>query len=196
MGSWKKYTNDLSCTSEELSAILTEPSRGYYVLPTDPYNEVYPGIYIGDGTTALCTGLLKKLGITHVLNAAQGKDRARCLVNTSPAFYRDTGIQFLGIEALDINGFHMDTFFEETTEFIQLAIDAGGKILVHCREGISRSATLVLAYLMIKRHLTAQDAVRTVREHREIIPNEGFLKQLCVLNEKLLKDRRLNGKSA
>ena len=60
-----------------------------------------------------------------------------------------------------------------------------GKILVHCREGRSRSASLVLAYLMKERHLTLQDATRTVRFKREICPNEGFLQQLCNLNDKL-----------
>lgn len=57
--------------------------------------------------------------------------------------------------------------------------------MVHCREGISRSATLALAYLMIKKGLKAQEAMRTVRAQREIIPNDGFLQQLCDLNEKL-----------
>ena len=41
----------------------------------------------------------------------------------------------------------------------------------------------------MKRGLTAQSAVREVRKRREIIPNGGFLKQLCELNELMLKKR-------
>ena len=38
---------------------------------------------------------------------------------------------------------------------------------------------------MIKRHMTAQDALRMVRAQREVCPNDGFLQQLCDLNDKL-----------
>lgn len=62
-----------------------------------------------------------------------------------------------------------------------------GKVLVHCREGYSRSTTLVLAYLMTCCHMTVQDALRHVRRLREVGPNEGFLQQLCDYNEDLWK---------
>ena len=62
-----------------------------------------------------------------------------------------------------------------------------GKVLVHCVQGISRSATLVIAYLMLKHHMTVQNAVRLVRAQREIWPNQGFLQQLCQFDETLRK---------
>ena len=57
--------------------------------------------------------------------------------------------------------------------------------MVNCKQGASRSATIVLAFLMIKRHMNVADAVRMVRAKREICPNDGFLQQLSELNEKL-----------
>ena len=57
--------------------------------------------------------------------------------------------------------------------------------MVNCKQGASRSATIVLAFLMIKRHMTVAEATRLVRSKREICPNDGFLQQLCDLNEKL-----------
>ena len=58
---------------------------------------------------------------------------------------------------------------------------------MHCVQGVSRSATLVIAFLMIKRHMTVQDALRLVRSKREVCPNPGFLQQLCQLHEGLKK---------
>ena len=45
---------------------------------------------------------------------------------------------------------------------------------------------------MMKRHMTAQDALRMVRTQREVCPNDGFLQQLCDLNDKLYKTGHFN----
>uniref|UniRef100_A0A8B9FHQ4 Dual specificity protein phosphatase n=1 Tax=Amazona collaria TaxID=241587 RepID=A0A8B9FHQ4_9PSIT len=62
---------------------------------------------------------------------------------------------------------------------------AHAKILVHCAVGVSRSASLVLAYLMINHHLPLVEAIKTVKEHRWISPNRGFLKHLRNLDVQL-----------
>lgn len=178
-----------SCTPEELTAIITGP-RGMYEIPSDPYNEVFPGIILGDGTTALCVMKLRSLGVSHVLNTAWGKDRSFGLINTSKHFYKAAGIQFHGIEAIDVPSFSLKRFFKETSDFIDEALRNGGKVYVHCQMGISRSSTIVLAYLIMMKGWTAQEAVRTVRARRQIIPNDGFLRQLCQLNEEQMAERQ------
>lgn len=64
------------------------------------------------------------------------------------------------------------------------------KILVHCVMGRSRSATLVLAYLMIHRNMTLVDAIQQVAKNRCVLPNRGFLKQLRELDRQLVQQRR------
>ena len=55
--------------------------------------------------------------------------------------------------------------------------------------GVSRSAVLVVAYLMIFHNMAILEALMTVRKKRAIYPNDGFLKQLRELNEKLMEER-------
>lgn len=62
---------------------------------------------------------------------------------------------------------------------------AAARILVHCAVGVSRSASLVLAYLMIHQHFSLLDAIKTIKQHRWIFPNRGFLKQLRALDATL-----------
>ncbi|XP_053730540.1 dual specificity protein phosphatase 5-like isoform X4 [Synchiropus splendidus] len=63
-----------------------------------------------------------------------------------------------------------------------MALTSGGKVLVHCAVGVSRSAALVLAYLMIHHHLSLLAAIHCVQHKRWIFPNRGFLRQLIKLN--------------
>nr|KAF6368230.1 dual specificity phosphatase 26 [Myotis myotis]KAF6373498.1 dual specificity phosphatase 26 [Pipistrellus kuhlii] len=80
----------------------------------------------------------------------------------------------------------MSIHFQTAADFIHRALSLpGGKILVHCAVGVSRSATLVLAYLMLYHHLTLVEAIKKVKDHRGIIPNRGFLRQLLALDRRL-----------
>ena len=99
--------------------------------------------------------------------------------------YRQAGISFLGIAATDEPNFLLLPLFESASKFMDEAIENGGKVLVHCREGYSRAPTFATAYLMLKRRMPVCEALRTVRAKREVGPNEGFLMQLCCLHKKL-----------
>uniref|UniRef100_A0A8C6P518 Dual specificity protein phosphatase n=1 Tax=Nothobranchius furzeri TaxID=105023 RepID=A0A8C6P518_NOTFU len=179
-------------TVHQLNELLSDGS-GFYNLPTQHFNEVFPRIYIGNAFVAHNTMRLQKLGVTHVLNVAEGTSFMH--VNTSTEFYAGTGITYHGISANDTEKFNLSAFFEEGADFIDkgLAHNNGkGKVYVHCREGYSRSPTMVVAYLMLRHKMDVRQALRTVRQKREIGPNDGFLRQLCQLNEKLAKEGKLN----
>ena len=50
---------------------------------------------------------------------------------------------------------------------------------MHCFGGISRSATIVIAYMMKKEMMNLEEAFNYVKERRDIInPNDGFIKKL------------------
>ena len=87
----------------------------------------------------------------------------------------------------------MKQHFDEAIEFIELARVNNSKVLVHCQAGISRSPTIVIAYLMKKLNISMDDAYNRVREKRSIIaPNLIFMSQLMDFEAKYIKINRNN----
>ncbi|XP_055857585.1 dual specificity protein phosphatase 13 isoform X1 [Episyrphus balteatus] len=151
-------------------------------------DEVYPGIYVGDAAAAKNKVYLRLMGITHVLNTAEGCRYGQ--VDTGHIYYRDMPtIRYMGFPMMDQPTTDISRYFYVASKFIDNAITSGGKILVHCLVGMSRSATCVLAYLMICRKMTAVEAIRTVRMRRDIRPNDGFLQQIADLDNELKRKR-------
>ncbi|XP_061519908.1 uncharacterized protein dusp3a isoform X1 [Phycodurus eques] len=106
-------------TVQQLNELLSNGS-GFYSLPTQHFNEVFPRIYIGNAFVAQNTMRLQKLGVTHVLNMAEGTSFMH--VNTSADFYAGTGIVYHGIKANDTEQFDLSAFFEEGAGFIDKAL--------------------------------------------------------------------------
>lgn len=73
----------------------------------------------------------------------------------------------------------------EVTFVVFVSRQSAGKVFVHCAMGLSRSSTLVLAYLMIHENMTLADAIKGVSANRNISPNHGFLEQLRELDKEL-----------
>lgn len=63
---------------------------------------------------------LKRLGITHILNTAEGNSFMH--VNTNAEFYAGTGIIYHGVPASDTDHFDISVYFEEAADFIETAL--------------------------------------------------------------------------
>ncbi|XP_041128489.1 serine/threonine/tyrosine-interacting-like protein 2 [Polyodon spathula] len=165
--------------------IQRELTRDKLEAPKNPVDEVWPNVFIAEKSVAVNKARLKRLGITHILNAAHGTG-----VYTGPDFYTGIDIQYQGIEVDDFPDMDISKHFRPAAEFLdETLLTCRGKILVVSMMGVSRSAVLVAAYLMIFHHMTIMEALMTIRKKRPINPNEGFLKQLRELNETLLEER-------
>ena len=69
----------------------------------------------------------------------------------------------------------MISVFVPAIKFIEEAISTG-RVLVYCEDGESRSATIVLAYMIWKNCWSLSVAFKFVRQRRFIMPNPGFIK--------------------
>ncbi|KAK0212756.1 hypothetical protein DFS33DRAFT_1377223 [Desarmillaria ectypa] len=135
-------------------------------------DEIIPGLWVGDLPSALNVELLKQNHIFSILTAMRGR------ITIHETFVRHQ-ILLDDTEEADI----MIHFLPSIT-FIQAELDKGRSVLVHCQAGMSRSVTLVAAYLMYTRHLTPEAALELIRKSRpNIDPNPGFLVQLDLFHK-------------
>jgi hypothetical protein len=119
---------------------------------------------------------LKKFGITHIVNTA---------ADVCESSFPDE-IQYLTYYLKDTKTESISSVFHRTLEWIEAAIVKGGTVLVHCREGVSRSSTIVIAYLIWKQSLPFEQAYELVRSIRMICnPNAGFTCQLILFGKRL-----------
>nr|XP_018674211.1 PREDICTED: dual specificity protein phosphatase PHS1-like isoform X1 [Musa acuminata subsp. malaccensis] len=141
-------------------------------------------LFIGGALTARSMYTLQYLGITHILCLCSNE------TGQSESQYPDL-FQYKNFSIGDEEDTDISDIFEEASDFIDHVEQSGGKVLVHCFEGKSRSATVVLAYLMLRKGYTLSEAWNTLKKvHRRAQPNDGFAKILLDL------DRRIHGKTS
>jgi protein-tyrosine phosphatase len=125
-------------------------------------------LYVGSYQAAQNKQLLQSLKITHILS---------CLKLESPLYSENDFIQkIIPINDMETEPFYK--YFDTCCEFIQEGIQKGA-VLVHCLNGVSRSATAILAYMVKIQKMTLEDALKIVQSAKpNVLPNAGFLRQL------------------
>jgi len=88
-------------------------------------------------------------------------------------------IKELHLKLYDYEEFDISGFFEKAIDFINQCKSEEGVLLVHCKLGVSRSAALVLSYLIKNMGYTVDSALQFLVQKRDRVnPNKGFIKQL------------------
>lgn len=156
----------------------------YYILPylntgsTWNATPITDNILISDLTTALNIDVLKSEGISHIVNLVLGID----------SIYPDC-FTYLNIPARDIENQDISQYLDQSLNFIRNAIECDGKVLVHCSCGVSRSASIVIAYLIKYHQMNYQEAYVYIKQKRPIVePNPGFVKQLVEFEERVRRE--------
>jgi len=133
-------------------------------------SEIIPGLlYVGSDLVARNYDELKSKGITHVVNCAGD----RCLN------YFPDKFTYLTYYLKDSKTENIECLFYEVIEFIESVKKQGGRTFIHCIQGVSRSVTMCLSYLMFKEKITFEEGCSRVRDLRGVSnPNMGFTVQL------------------
>ena len=135
-------------------------------------------MFISDMDTASDSELIDSLAITHIIT-----------LNNQIPF--PTKYEYFPINIDDAPNEDIFQYFDETYEFIEQsqrsqAAGGGYSCLVHCAAGVSRSASIVLAYIMRKLQIPLSDALALLQGDRPCVqPNPGFMFQLRVYQYQL-----------
>uniref|UniRef100_A0A915PKE6 Uncharacterized protein n=1 Tax=Setaria digitata TaxID=48799 RepID=A0A915PKE6_9BILA len=169
-------TGPVPLSNQQLKKRLRRQNLGY-VLDLKPdlqMANVAKGVYLGSQDVAHDYDILKAHNITHVINCATGVKNIFL-----------GAIKYLTFDVLDLPWTNLEQHFDKCHEFMWDAVESGGNVLVHCNAGVSRSATIVLSYIMRYNKMTLREALEHVNAIRKVSPNPGFVQQLLRYEMKL-----------
>uniref|UniRef100_A0A4W5MTW2 protein-tyrosine-phosphatase n=1 Tax=Hucho hucho TaxID=62062 RepID=A0A4W5MTW2_9TELE len=156
--------------SSSLPASLSDESGMTPDVENAVVSPILPFLFLGNERDAQDLDLLLRLNIGYVVN----------VTTHLPLYHLGSGlIRYKRLPATDNSKQNLRQYFEEVFEFIEEAHQSGRGVLVHCQAGVSRSATIVIAYLMKHTLMTMTDAYKYVRGRRPVVsPNLNFMGQL------------------
>ena len=132
----------------------------------EPITKITDNIFLGNMNGASDINALKSNNIHYIIN---------CTKNIPNYFEQD--FKYLRIPIDDTFGQSIEKYFDVSYNFINN--NNAHNIFIHCHAGISRSATILIAYLMRKNNIDCNSALNIVKNKRSIInPNTEFMKAL------------------
>ncbi|KAA0062225.1 protein-tyrosine-phosphatase MKP1 isoform X2 [Cucumis melo var. makuwa] len=132
-------------------------------------SKVAEHVYLGGDAVARDRDILKQNGITHVLN---------CVGFVCPEYFKDDFV-YRTLWLQDSPSEDITSILYDVFDYFEDVREQNGRVFVHCCQGVSRSTSLVIAYLMWREGQSFDDAFQYVKAARGIAdPNMGFACQL------------------
>lgn len=161
--------------SLQLSIQLPLSSKHQDVLPSDnrpAYTQITDNIFLSGYLPANDLNFLKQNNITNIINCAYKKTQYGLNIQFP-------NIRYFLLPLRDNSNSEILRLFYSTIHFIETV--AKGNILIHCIEGISRGPALLTGYLMWKKRIGKEEAIKLIKSKRDCIDlNLGFLIQLGI----------------
>ncbi|XP_037337204.1 protein phosphatase Slingshot homolog 1 isoform X1 [Pungitius pungitius] len=130
---------------------------------------IFDHVYLGSEWNASNLEELQESGVGYILNVTREIDN----------FFQGT-FSYHNIRVYDEDATDLLAYWNETYNFIVKAKKNSSKCLVHCKMGVSRSASTVIAYAMKEFGWSLEKAYNFVKQKRSITrPNAGFMRQLA-----------------
>ena len=130
--------------------------------------EIIPNLFLGSIGSASNLKQLQNCKITHIVCCARG------IKNFFPDKFK-----YLNLDILDNEKSDIKQHFDESYKFIDEAIKNNGNVLIHCHAGISRSSTILIAYIMKSQKMSLDKVLELLKSKRDKVnPNAGFIEQL------------------
>ncbi|GBG71022.1 hypothetical protein CBR_g8320 [Chara braunii] len=140
-------------------------------------SRVMDHVYLGSDVVARNRETLRAAGITHVLN---------CVGFVCTEYFAGD-LKYKTLWLHDTPGEDILSVLYDVFDFFEGVRQSGGRVFVHCCQGVSRSTALVIAYLMWKEGRSYDDAFRDVKTARGVTnPNMGFACQLLQWQRRVL----------
>ena len=167
------------------SRIKTNRNDCYYSrTQEEDYNEIIKDfLYISSYKTASTVTDLKNLKITNIINCSG--DLCENLSNDSSLL----NIEYLTLNIRDNVSENIECLFFLCINYINDVKEKKGRVLIHCYKGVSRSVSIVIAYLIYLYKWSYDKAFDFVQSKRSIAnPNIGFYLQLKTFYKRLTLD--------
>lgn len=143
---------------------------------TDHWSRVLPGLYIGNIHAANDQAFMLNKRINGIIDLANAPQQVK--------FSRSIRVYKINID--DNATANIKPWLKHTYNFIEEHMDKNQSVLIFCRAGVSRSATIIIHYLMRRYNISYYDAYRFLKAKRpHVQPNEGFVRQLQDVEDEL-----------
>ncbi|XP_054426684.1 dual specificity protein phosphatase 8 [Pteronotus mesoamericanus] len=175
------------CEGKPAAPLPVSLSQPCLPVPSVGLTRILPHLYLGSQKDVLNKDLMTQNGISYVLNASNSCPK--------PDFICES--RFMRIPINDNYCEKLLPWLDKSIEFIDKAKLSSCQVIVHCLAGISRSATIAIAYIMKTMGMSSDDAYRFVKDRRpSISPNFNFLGQLLEYERSLKLLAALQGDGA